>query len=242
MDAKIKEILEKEIAQTNGQHSNLFEEFNELIFDVCTSNPKIFKTDSIRSVGETAYQRAIYNGEFSELEDSVIQWLDGEIPVDINNASRRKCLDLIGKQIETNKLVLCELKYAKENKDKKDSPLYALIELLFYLDLIKKNSKNLPIGHEVTRVEKWEWSDINSSTILIIAGNKNYWTYWRNKKTWFRDKIYTLDNLKKTLKQLSDLDIRLYETENENFESQLNFKDSFRPVLENGNKWKRIDL
>jgi len=86
------------------------------------SSPGDVNLDKITSEGETGYQRAIFNGRTSILDDGRdIRWLDLELPVEFSGSSRRKCLDLVG-LCEGEVPVLCELKY-DNGKSHGDSPV-----------------------------------------------------------------------------------------------------------------------
>lgn len=143
------------------------------------------------NIGETAYQRAIIQAGMSSLSGNKVTWLDIELPVVFRASSRRMSLDLIGES-ESKQLVLCELKYDKKQinprstgKPNTDSPLHAMLELLYYHALIAENAEQLQkseIWHE-NKKGKWDWRACKDAT-LGIAANQTYWDRWQRYHKW----------------------------------------------------------
>ena len=134
---KIRNILVKEIkSQIKGEkQKRLLKSIN---MKKIKSNYKTKPGNAsmeIKSVGETAFQRAIFLSRKTKINFNPkkdILWKDLELPVIFTKNSRRNCVDLIGNI--GNQLVICELKFMKETSS--DSPWYAVLELLIYYYII----------------------------------------------------------------------------------------------------------
>ncbi len=177
--------------------------------------------NKIASVTETAFQRAIFNGEFSNLNDSTkkIEWIDLELPVTLSSNSRRKCIDLIG--LYEGNPILCELKY--KNKSDVDRPEYAIFELLSYFNFVKWNFERLDkhsVHHRGYRNFRWEDIANHLKPTLIVAANNRYWNDWFRKNT---HKCCYKNNLLDRVKDLNTklkVNICLYFAKDEDFLSQ----------------------
>lgn len=133
----------------------------------------------ITDTSEKALQRAIlWKGNTILGSKTTIQWLDIELPVDDKRGGRGHCVDLIGKL--GNRYVLCELKFYKKGAVS-DSPEYAMNEIKYYHEAIKRNWKTLDTNDELHHAGQpmFKWKDLASdSTILMVAANSSYWAYW----------------------------------------------------------------
>ena len=151
--------------------------------EIHTTNPGKLSLDNINATTETAYQRKIFSSVKTNLNTiGEVLWIDMELPVVFKKSRRRKCVDLIG-ILNDNTSVLCELKLASE-KNRSDSPIYAVIELLIYYYLIQENYKELDeqnVFHEDKRVKEFKWEHINHSTVFIIGANDMYWNHWKKR-------------------------------------------------------------
>lgn len=66
---------------------------------------------NIKDTNEKALQRALLMQGTSLLDGKEVKWLDIELPIEFTDNSRRKCVDLIGKDND-GQLYLCEFKSA----------------------------------------------------------------------------------------------------------------------------------
>lgn len=177
----------------------------------------------ISSTGETAYQRAILKSEKTLLKFKkgnsfeTIQWMDGELPIVLNENPRRPSIDLIGSLdgIPT----ICELKFA--NSTNSDSPVYATIELLTYYCFIQFNADFLDkynVFHKNLKPFKWNVITKNGFPRLIVCANKSYWDAWLPKfdKSTLRNQVFEWGMLLDTninLFQSNDFDFKLQKGE-----------------------------
>jgi len=204
------------------------------------SSPGKPNFDNIRSTGEKAFQRAIFNNGYTLLDygrgvglEKVV-WLDIETPVTLSKNRRRPCMDMLGSLEGVP--VLCELKYYE--KSRSNDPVYAIIELLIYRYFIQCNYKKLDkynIHHHLVLEDfKWEVIVKNGFPQLLVVANEKYWSYWFNK-------IEKTELLNLTLGLGMDLDtnIHLFEAFNEDFIIQLGDRASYKPLLQN-QTWKKI--
>jgi hypothetical protein len=119
----------------------------------------------------------------------LVTWLDIELPVIFGKSPRRRSLDLLGRD-ESNRLVLCELKYDKPDKalgaNRKpttDNPFDALDEILRYHPHVIENASRLQecnIAHTNRRGD-WNWKECEmpDNNVLVIAANQTYWDNWQ---------------------------------------------------------------
>ena len=244
---QFKQIL-LDIINQNSNISNIMI-FKEILEDEKNitgsypSSPGKPNLDKISSTGETAFQRAIFNGRTTlahyrrtYVAPEKITWIDLEIPVVLNKNSRRRCLDLIG-SLDGIPL-LCELKYSKNNSYS-DHPLYAAIELLTYYYFIKCNYKKLDqheVHHHLGVLGEFKWEKVikNKFPELFVAANEKYWEYWFNKID-KNDLVKQVFDLGRKL----DTNIRLFCTPTEDFISQKGDKVSYKPVV-TSNLWSKI--
>ncbi len=210
----------------------------------CTENhpssPGKPNLNDIKSTGEKAHQRAIFNGKYSLLDyrresgKSKVTWLDLELPVTLNKNPRRRSIDMIGSMEGIP--VLCELKYFENTPS--DHPIYAIVELLVYRYLIQCNYKKLD-EHEVHHhlvLNDFKWGVIvkNRFPQLLVVANKKYWNYWF-------DKISKTELVKKTFELGSTLDtnIHLFETPDEDFIKQKGTQKTYCPTV-SSNTWVKL--
>jgi hypothetical protein len=219
---KIRDILVKEIkSQIKGKkQERLLDslDMNKIKRDYKTKPGKA--SMEINSVGETAFQRAIFLSRKSKINFNSkkdILWKDLELPVILTESPRRNCVDLIGNI--GNQLVICELKFMKETSS--DSPWYAVLELLIYYYIILENCNKLDdeeVYHENIQ-GKFEWKGILSpKPLLIVVANEEYWNCWLKKqKNAYRSKLLKwLKDLNKELRT----EVFLIKTINVDFEAQ----------------------
>lgn len=251
MNSKIsKEDFKRKLIEFIGyQKNNLLdalrkrlEEDNNCSGDYLTKPGKP-NLNNIKSTGETAFQRAIFNGKYSKLNygkgigNKKVVWNDFELPVTLNKRPRRISIDLIG--LIDNKPVLCELKYHGKSPSK-DQPIYAIIELLMYHYFIQCNYKKLDkysVHHDLLKDFKWKTIVENSTAQLLVVANKKYWDYWFKK-------ISKKELLKQTIALSVDLNlnIQLFETPNEDFIKQKGIQETYKPIVSsNNNIWTKIE-
>lgn len=195
------------------------------------------KLQKSKDVGEKAYQRAIFPERTQLGLLGEVTWNDLELPVVFNKKSRRTSVDLIGKS-DTNVPVLCELKFATKT-NYSNTPLYAVIELLFYYYLIQANHKELnnkEVFHK--NGNRFDWSEFNQNSILIVAANKEYWEYW--KGDYEKQKI----DIKSWINSLT-LKIQLFSFDNINFKEQKETKgvdEKYIPNVSGKTEWTEVYL
>lgn len=232
-------ISENPIISTN---QNLIDKLKDLkhIEETYPSNPKRLGGNGIKDVGEKALQRGILFGKSTLLDygslkpSESVNWIDIEVPVVLSNNGRRPSIDMIG--LSKDKLILSEIKY----NNKKDSPIYAVFELLIYYYFIRYNYEKLDkenVFHksEITKNFKWENYLKNSVPLLLVTANTSYWQYW------FNNKINRVDLLKEILiiENKLQIEIQLFITEDENFSEQKGNNDTYTPKLKS-NIWTKI--
>ncbi|QNJ97047.1 hypothetical protein [Constantimarinum furrinae] len=201
------------------------------------SMPRKVSLGNIRSKGETAFQRGIFNSQNTLLDYGntlkEVNWLDLEIPVVLNKNPRRPSLDLIG--ITSDDIpVICELKY---HKSKSDHPIYGIVELLMYYYYILCNHELLDkydIHH--TGLKKFEWSFIANfeSPKLLLVANKRYWNRWLNR---IGEEIFS--SQMKYFKDNLNVNIECFSTDDEDFEAQKGDCEKYIPVI-SSNRWLKV--
>lgn len=204
------------------------------------SKPSMPNFDSIKSTGEKAFQRAIFNSKKSILDYQrsagleTVTWLDIELPVALNRNPRRKCIDIIGSLDGIP--VICELKYHERSPS--NHPIYGVVELLIYYYFIHCNYQKLDKydvhHHLVLKDFKWEVIVKNGFPQLLLVANKKYWDYWFNRlnKNELAKQVFDLG-------VLLDANIHLFEAPNEDFIMQKGNKPSYKPELQS-NVWTKI--
>ncbi len=137
-----------------------------------------YVSTNIKDTNEKALQRALLMQGTSLLDGKEVKWLDIELPIEFTDNSRRKCVDLIGKDND-RQLYLCELKFSGNS----DTPRDAESQLLEYFELIKNNAQKLEdnnIHHK--KQESFSWMELALSSIkLCIMADATYWCKWENK-------------------------------------------------------------
>ena len=137
-----------------------------------------YVSTNIKDTNEKALQRALLMQGTSLLDGKEVKWLDIELPIEFTDNSRRKCVDLIGKDND-GQLYLCELKFSGNS----DTPRDAESQLLEYFELIKYNAQKLEdnnIHHK--KQESFSWIELAlSSPKLCIMADATYWCKWENK-------------------------------------------------------------
>ncbi len=206
------------------------------------SSPGKPSLKSIKSTGEKAFQRAIFNNKYSLLDFKrnngyeKVDWLDLELPVTLNKNPRRRSIDLIGSIDGVP--VLCELKY--KEKSHSDNPIYAMVELLIYRYFISCNYEKLDkydVHHHLIFDDfKWGWIAKNPFPQLLVVANRSYWDYWFN-----RIPKNDLWELVKKISLVLDSSIHFFETEDEDYIKQKGLDEKYKPSV-NSNVWKKIKL
>jgi hypothetical protein len=204
------------------------------------SSPGKANLNKIKSTGEKAFQRAIFNRKetilnYKELNRSdIINWFDLELPITFNQNSRRRCLDLIG--FLDNIPVICELKYYEIAPS--NNPIYAVVELLVYYYFICCNYKKLDkynIHHRIVGNDfKWKTIAEKPQPKLLVAANIAYWNYWFKRI----DKNILIKKVAELSKEMN-LKIYLFEAVNEDFILQKNSQPTFNPAI-TSNVWREI--
>lgn len=139
-----------------------------------------YVSTNIKDTNEKALQRALLMQGTSLLDGKEVKWLDIELPIEFTDNSRRKCVDLIGKDND-RQLYLCELKFSGNS----DTPRDAESQLLEYFELIKYNAQKLEdnnIHHK--KQESFSWIELALSypkPKLCIMADATYWCKWENK-------------------------------------------------------------
>ncbi len=233
----------------NRYKDEVLEYFNEQYTIISDENLFAKVSFEIKDIGEKAYQRAIFQGNKTIYNEETIEWIDLEFPVEppSKGKARRKCIDLIGRS--ENYYVFAELK-----KEKGDSPLYAISELIDYIYIldrsinISKNDNNECLHfHESANLPKKNtikfFKDFSlEKSILIIAGNIDYWNDYSKDS----NSRKCLIECKDFLNVEKNLNIHYASYPNEDFKKQKerSSNDKYKPILENGsnNNWKNISL
>jgi len=208
-------------------------------------HPRGANLDGIESIGETAYQRAIWHSKSTKFSQSIIEWVDVEVPVVHGGAPRRPCVDLIGLG-DHGERVLVELKDGGFT-GKAQAPLYTMHQLFRYALCMDKNKASLRF-HDDDAVEKrckdaginslMTFFDLNR-TLLIVAAPEPYWNYYLTYKGLNRDRM--LKNLIE-VKNRIELPIKFAIFPLEYFSQQRNNLESYKPkLMEGSNKeWAEI--
>lgn len=236
-----KEDLIQEIKNLNIKNKK-FEDLinfleNDKSLNCYKTNPGNPKLSDIKSITETAFQRAIFNQGLTNLKYNngtieSIQWIDLELPVNFNKNARRKNVDLIG-FLNEDKPVLCELKF--KFKTKGINPFYGVFELLIYFYLILKNYENLDnekVFHECKKDSRFKWLLFKEKKpLLILSANKDYWKDFSNYKE--------IEQLTNRIYNNYNIEIKLFKTPNESFEIQKNnsLNGKYEPKLNNLNNY-----
>jgi hypothetical protein len=167
------------------------------------------------NLGETAFQRALYNHKGKQVlvgEDfrCEIQWADIELPITFagrkGGRSRRHSVDLIA-YAEKFGHFLCELKYARnENAPPANGADYAIFEALIYFGIVKENFVALD-NYEVWRGQRlrFEWKDIAKGSRVLVLANSSFWKKAKGEKT-------RIQRLCREIKQRCGVEVMLYET------------------------------
>lgn len=177
--------------------------FGILIRDTMSNlqtNPGNYST-LIKSITETAFQRAIILGGKSIIDNELVEWLDIELPVDRHRRARGHCVDLIGRSISG--YIICELKFGSNSAT--DSPSEANKQLNRYKIDIEYNYSILDrcnVHHK--NGKPFLWKDIANNARYIIAANDQYWEYWlehRNEAMPTDESCYSINIDKDCFKQ-----------------------------------------
>lgn len=235
---KINELIDKAKSFVKGKSLNTLREivsgYTKLEYH---TRPGKASLGDIRSIGETAYQRAVFLSENTALTplNEVVTWNDLELPIVFSKSSRRRCIDLIGR-LQDKTPVLCELKYASQ-KSNSNSPIYAVIELLIYYYLINDNCEELDnkkVFHTNSR-GTFKWSDFNSNSILIVGANKKYWDYWQKR---YEKQKGEIDLWLKDL----PIKVRFFSSDDFDFKKQKGNKEKYTPSVSENTEWTEVFL
>lgn len=187
----------------------------------------------ISSIGETAYQRAIFLSEKTHLISvGEIVWNDLELPVVFNESSKRRCVDLVG-TLNNKTSVLCELKF-----NSTQSPIYAAIELLIYYYLIKDNCEELDEKKVFHKNGKpFQWKAFNDNPILIVGANKTYWNDWQKS---YEKRMSDIESWRNSL----PLIIRFFSSADFDFEEQKRTQKTktYQPSVSDKVEWEEVYL
>lgn len=239
-DEELNKFIKEKIDNCKYHKNKKFQNLKKLLDQVeqksHITQPNAPNLCKVKSISETAFQRAIFNSEtsifgFADSNEKVVNWLDLELPVIFKSKTpRRKCVDLVGKF--NNKPFICELKYMKESKG--DPPEYGLFELLIYFYLLSRKSEKLDeekVYHKIENRDKFKWSDISKSKFIILAANKRYWDNWKNKRNIF--------NLVVEAQKKLGIEIHLFKTEDVDFREQKGNETFYRPLI-NNKTWREV--
>ena len=150
------------------------------LFACHRSKPSDYQKE-VNSTSETALQRAIFNNGKTTIDLGEIEWLDLELPVDLERGGRGHCPDLLGKI--GSRMVICELKFNTHSNNMK--PQDAEIEVQGYYKKIVENHVELDRFGNLHRAncKSFNWSDFAKDDVIrIIAADQNYWDYWINHR------------------------------------------------------------
>lgn len=157
----------------------------------------------IRDCREKALQRAMLkqslDGTKTYLDDGTfIEWLDLELPVELSKNSRRKCIDLVGRD-NNGRFVLCELKHSCNRNDSphdaETEGLTYLGQICFHCEELDDNNIHHPYVYIRETTNKYDlpnflWYDfIKSHPRFLIMADKDYWDYWKARKARQKTKI-----------------------------------------------------
>jgi len=262
-DMLLKEMKSfKEYAGFDGGISKLekiVDEFEENNHPTTPGNP----SREIKSVTETAYQRAIFYDKAGSIlkltpnEDAHVIWKDLEVPLTFSGNSRRACADLIGRSRDN--YIIGELKYYNNSSNMR--PEYAIFEVLIYYWLITENIDGLMehnVSHEGYDIS-WE-AFFGEEQYLVVGANKKYWDYWlksgtndkfsyrkaaKNNEQGFDKKSSNGENLSSLVKYLNrkySVNIICFKTPDCDFEAQKGEKETYIPELDNTQPflWERL--
>jgi hypothetical protein len=101
--------------------NNFFYQYEYESTNKKVSTPGYVSTN-IKDTNEKALQRALLMQGTSLLDGKEVKWLDIELPIEFTDNSRRKCVDLIGKDND-GQLYLCELKFSGNSDTPRDADL-----------------------------------------------------------------------------------------------------------------------
>lgn len=148
----------------------------------------------VSDISEKAFQRALFcANETIKGGKTRIQWLDYEVPVIINNKSRRDSLDLIGVYVNGPKkgtFIICEVKFAYDDYHS-NCPSKAEEELQRYVEGIGDG-----IELELNQVHHgnalFDWREVSQKYEKWVLANSAYWAYWlgHQNKWSFKKGIY----------------------------------------------------
>lgn len=237
---KLLEVIDEARYFVKGKSLNTLEDIvNGYTKKEYPTKPGKVSINSIKSTGETAYQRAIFLSKKTTLNSmGDVIWNDLELPVVFSSSSRRRCVDLIGTLTNNNTPVLCELKFTSSDKYRSNSPIYAIVELLIYYYLIKDNCEALDeekVFHKDIHVKPFEWSNFNANSIFIVGANKKYWDYWCKRYKGQKNKI---DSWLNSL----PIKVRLFSSDDFDFKAQKGKKEGYKPSVPNKAEWTEVFL
>ena len=174
--------------------------------------------------------------DFKKRNDyETVQWMDGELPVVLNENSRRFSIDLIGSMDGIP--VICELKFAGTRNS--DSPVYAAIELLTYYCFIQFNADFLDkhnVYHKNFEPFKWNVIVKNGFPRLIVCANKSYWDVWSKKfnMAQLRNQVFDWGT------EL-DTNINLFQTQDFDFKIQKQ-EGKYTPFIPISSIWEIVQI
>ena len=133
------------------------------------------------SHGETAFQRAIFAEELSNIQGGAVRWIDAELPVGGSVHPRDCCIDLLGID-EKGQYVICELKFGSK-RGTKNSLNYACKQLVEYVDVLRSNVDRFRLHAETARERDIDVDKLLSPSVrLIVALNERLYNAWKEKQ------------------------------------------------------------
>lgn len=139
------------------------------------SHPGAYGVPSEHNNGETSWQRKLFR------EESDV-WRDLELPIGQKRKSGKTInaarVDLIG--FKNGRYIICELKH---EKDEADQPFDAILQLIAYFVLIKKNYMLLDESYVhrkdcIKERGEWTWEDVAKDPIILLRCNNKFWSNW----------------------------------------------------------------
>ncbi len=132
----------------------------------------------IKSVRETAFQRAIFAEEQSNIQGGSVHWIDAELPVGKSVRPRDCCIDLLGID-EKGQYVICELKFGSK-RTTKNSLDYACKQLIAYVDALRSNIACFRLHDKTARARDIDVDKLLAPSVrLIVALNEQLYNKWQ---------------------------------------------------------------
>ncbi|MBU2102991.1 MAG: hypothetical protein KKF80_06300 [Candidatus Omnitrophica bacterium] len=180
----------------------------------------------IDDVREKAYQRAFFIYSPTTIirknkKPMRINWLDIEVPVNLRSERR---IDLIGK-IPRVGFAIAEI---KSRPGGEESPLYAVLEALRYVLMVKvsiRNDMNMRCHNNANAIRNY-WENYDDSKYLIAGANTSLW----DAKGW-RTHIGKVNEIGAWIQVNCGYRVLFVEYANEFFIGQRNYRRKYVPQL-----------